>query len=255
MTATKQETTDKEWKIIDYTNTSVYRTVKAFQKEGITWIAGEAPAGMQRGIPEKDFTLLKRLRKLDATIVPKNGPVEKIITSMMRQVVKQPTKERNKLVSVECLTVRGQFKGYDFAGVEIGQEFLEGSHKKLIMGKVYRTNQRFNPETGEDLGKIEVQKTIDEYTIEVPKDVAKRKKLIDEIIENANGTLAENIHYYFKDTERGFRDPTFSYQDFVSKSIEELKDLSYKGGGSKSPGYWRDPNTGKLKDRDGNPVT
>jgi hypothetical protein len=248
MTVTEQT---QEWKNIDYTKTSAYLTSKAFGKEGITWKIGDAPSGMNiGGIPDAEFTQLKRLRKIDSIIVPKNGPVEKIITSLMRQVVRQPDpKERNKVVQKEYLTIRGQFKAYDFAGMEIGMEFHEGVHKKPVMGKVYRTSKRFDSETGEDLGKIEVRRVVDEYTIELPKDVTKRKKLIDDIIENANGTYPENIHYYYKNA-MGIRDDTFDYNQFTNLSIEDLTDFNKKGGGSKGPGYWRDKDN-KLRDKDG----
>ena len=72
--------------------------------------------------------------------------------------------------------------------------------------------------------------------------------MIDEIIGD---NFAEQIHYYFKSfDELPRRDPTFSYEDFVNCSIEELRKLSFQGGGSKTPGIWRD-NDGKLRDKFG----
>jgi hypothetical protein len=67
------------------------------------------------------------------------------------------------------------------------------------------------------------------------------------------------ILYYYKDIgpgnnpNAGRRDGTFSYEQFTECSIEELKDLAGRGGGSKSPGFWRDRD-GKMRDRDGNLV-
>jgi len=46
------------------------------------------------------------------------------------------------------------------------------------------------------------------------------------------------------------RDPTFSYEEFVNCSIEELRMLSHEGGGAKTPGIWRDKD-GKLRDKFG----
>ena len=252
MTSTKQETT--EWKNIDYTKTSVYLTVKSFNREGITWVIGEAPPGMHGGIPEQDSTLLKRLRKLDSIIKPDKGPVEKEITHMHRQIVKAADpKQKGKFVFKEFLTMTGYFKGYDFAGMEVGQPFTEGVHKKPIMGKVYHGSMRFNPETGEDLGKIEVLKTVDEYTIELPKEQKQREKYIKSIIDNAAGTYPENIHYYYIDTEAGLRDSTFSYEQFTTCDIKQLRELSKRGAGDKGPGFWRDKEN-KLRDREGNVV-
>ena len=62
------------------------------------------------------------------------------------------------------------------------------------------------------------------YEIEVPKSKTERKKLVDEIIGDNN--FPEQIHYYYKsgdsDEPMPRRDPTFSYDDFVNYSIEEL---------------------------------
>ncbi len=61
----------------------------------------------------------------------------------------------------------------------------------------------------------------------------------------------EEIKHYFKGhDELARRDTTFSYDDFVNYSIEELRKLSFQGGGSKTPGIWRDKD-GKLRDKFG----
>jgi len=241
VTITETEQTKEEWTNIDFTKTSAYLTVKAFQKEGITWIVGEAPEGIRGGIPEVDFTTLKRLRRLDSIIQPDKGPITKEIQYMMRQVVRQPStdpKDKGRLVSREFLTLGGYFKGYDFAGEQIGQEFAEGVNQAPVMAKIYKAgNQRFDPETGQDLGKVGVQKVIKQYTIELPKDEAKQKKIIDDIIDNANGTYPENIIYYYKDVQSGGnRNNTFSYEQFTNGNIDSLHDLHKKAAGAKGGG-------------------
>jgi hypothetical protein len=50
------------------------------------------------------------------------------------------------------------------------------------------------------------------------------------------------------------RDSTFSYDDFVNNSIEELRNMSFKAGGSKTPGIWRDADN-KQRDKFGQLVT
>jgi hypothetical protein len=84
-----------------------------------------------------------------------------------------------------------------------------------------------------------------------------RKKIIDQIIEQGN-TWPENIRWYYVELQENntqhHRDATYTYDDFVNKSIDEIRNMSHKSGGSKSPGYYRDPKDGKLKDRDGNLV-
>jgi len=254
----KTVTENKEWTNIDYTNTSAYRTVKAWNKiAGIYEVGGNGGQSVQGGIPHDEFAQLKRLRKLDAVVKPEKGPVQKVITHMARQIVRQPD-EKGLLVPKECLTVQGEFKGVDWADMEVAMTFYEGWNKKPVMDKVYKTNKRFDSETGEGLGKIDVRNTVIEYFYELPKHAAKRKKFIDSIIEKANGTFAENINYYYKELGPGNhpltskRDGTFSYEQFTECSIEEMKQLSDRGGGEKGPGYYL--KDGKLHDKDGNPV-
>jgi hypothetical protein len=91
------------------------------------------------------------------------------------------------------------------------------------------------------------------YHLEIPKSKTERKKLIDEIIGD---NIPEDILYYFnnEDEPMGRSDSTFSYDDFVNYSIDELRSMSFKGGGSKAPGIWRD-NDGKLRDKFGQLVS
>lgn len=248
---TQQTSESKEWNNIDYTNSSVYKTVKAFNKEGVTWVVGEAPPGFDGvGIPEKDFAQLQRLRKLDSVIKKEKGPVQKIIISMHRQLVSE-FDEFGKPTKKEYLTVLAQFKGTNWAGEEVGYEFYEGVYKLPVVKKIYRGIKKFDPETGEDLGQMTISTTKPAYYFELPKDKKARKVFIDSIIDNAKGTLADNIQYYYKDTAVGSRDSTFSYQQFCDCSIEELRVLSKRGGGEKGPGFWRDKDN-KMRDKDGN---
>lgn len=251
--------TSKEWTNIDFTNTSAYRTVKAWNKiAGVFEIGGEN--GIQGGIPHDEFSQLKRLKKLDSIVKPEKGPIQKVISTLSRQIIRQAD-DKGRLVPKECLTIMGEFKGFDFADMEQSMTFYEGWFKKPTMGKVYKTGKRFDSETGEDLGKIDVRgPPVFEYFYELPKDAAKRKKYIDNIIEQAHGTFPEDIKYYYKEIGAGNsplggakRDDTFTYDDFVNCSIEEMRNLSARGGGGKNPGYWRNAE-GKLMDKQGNPV-
>ena len=248
-----QQTELKEWSNVDYTNTTAYKTVKAWNKEGIHWKRGASPEGVGGGIPTDEFSQLKRLRKLDSIIKPEKGPIQKVITHMSRQLVRKPD-DKGKMSSKEYLTIQGQFTGYDFSEMQVYASFTEGWNKKPVIGKVYKSSMKFNPETGEDLGKMDVTGVSLEYWYELPsKDVTKRKKIIDKIIEGANGTYPENIQYYYKDIVSGYRDGTFSYEQFTGLNIDEMRDISKKGAGSKGPGYYRDKDN-VLRDRDGNPV-
>jgi hypothetical protein len=252
MSKTATESSNKEWTNIDYTNTSAYRTVKNWNKEGIHWEIECAPAGQNGGIPHQEFNQLKYLRKLDSILKPNEGPVQKIITSMHRQLVLEF--DNGQPIKREYLTLGGEFRGFDWSQEEHARSFIEGVSKKPIMGKVYRNSKKFDKETGENLGKTEVRKIDLEYYYELPKETKQRKKFIDSFIEAANGTFAENITYYYKDPESGNRDNTFPYQQFCDLSIEELRDASNRGAGAKGPGYHIDRD-GILRDKEGTIVS
>ena len=241
----------KGWTNIDYTNTAAYKTVKAFNKVGVFT---DEPNPNQPGIiPRQEFQQLKKLRRFDAIVKKQKGPILKIITHMARQLVSQ-FDQYGKPITKEYLTLSGEIRGVDHADMEIRQYFEEGVYKDPKMAKEYKIGKRFDPETGEDLGKMKVHSTKDEYYLEVPKDKKERIKFINNIIEKANGTFKENIHYYYKDLESGQRDDSFSHEQFCDCSIEELRTLSKRGAGAKGPGFWRN-SEGKLMDKDGNLVS
>ena len=215
---------------------------------------GEGPPGFGgSGIPEKDFAQLQRLRKVDSVIKKEKGPVQKIITSMHRQQVSE-FDEFGKPTKKEYLTVLAQFKGTNWAGEDVAYEIVEGVYKLPVVKKTYRGVKKFDPETGEDLGKMTVTNTKPAYYLELPKDKKARRAFIDSIIQKAQGTFADNIHYYYKDTFGGSRDNTFSYEEFTNLTIDEMHNLSKRGGGANGPGFYRDANN-VLRDRDGNAVS
>lgn len=185
---------------------------------------------------------LKRLQSLAAT-----GKIDTVVTSMSRQLVRTKDKN-NKVVTKEYLTIRGEFQATNYRGVPYGVEFLAGKHNRPNV--VVNADQRFDPETGKPLRPEKIlsgQSAV--FTIEIPND-SKRKKIIDSYIgdNDPNG-----IQFYYNQLGLGNHedksDNTFTYQEFTQLSIDELKRLSAKSGGGRSPGYWRD-SSGKLHSRD-----
>lgn len=75
-------------------------------------------------------------------------------------------------------------------------------------------------------------------------------------MQNTN-TYPSEIQCYYKElgpgNVGGKRDGTFTYEDFINHSIEELREMSAKGGGSKNPGYYRDAD-GVMRDRSGKKI-
>ncbi|MDW0199752.1 MAG: hypothetical protein QN778_04170 [Nitrososphaeraceae archaeon] len=242
-----KQTTEKTkvWNNVDYTNTEAYRTIQA-------WKQAATEAGLALEFPD-DFpnspaSQLQRLRELDAM---SKGEVKKTVTKMARLLYHST--ENGKVVAKECLTVGGQFYITDFRKIPYSIEYDEGKYYKPNV--VGNSNQKFNPDTGEPIGNSKLlagQKLV--YDLELPKDKAARKKFIDQIIEST-GSDKDSIIYYYTQLNntnmREKRDNSYSYEDFVNCSIEEMKDMNNRGGGSKGTGYWRDKDN-KLRDKDGN---
>ena len=207
-----------------------------------------APDGLNPGdFPENIYSQLRRFRRNIA--ITKDH--KKIITNMSRQLVTVKD-EKCRLTKKEYLTYQGYYSGKTYKGEEYQANFEIGKYMKPKI--VHNGSIPYDPKTGDPIGPekaLSGSETI--YFIEVPKTKQERKKLIDSIIGTDN--FPENIKYYYKGhDELARRDPTFSYEDFVNYSIEELRNMSFKGGGSLSPGIWHDAD-GRLKDKFGQLVS
>jgi hypothetical protein len=220
------------------------RTIDEYKKS-----ATEAKLVLQwpYDFPNDPTGQLEHLRKINAIT---NGNPGIVITSIARQLV--TTRENKKTVKKEYLTVRGEARATTHKGIPYAFAFELGRYDKPnVVGNM---NQQYDPQTGDPLKPefvISGQSSHYDTKYLCPKDKAARKKLIDSIIGDND---PEGIKYYYKDHDRGLRDPSYPYEDLVNCSIEELRNMSAKGGGSRSPGIWRDPKDGKIKDRDGNLV-
>jgi len=210
-----------------------------------------APDGINPGgFPENIWSQIRLFRRNIA--ITKDH--KKIITNMSRQLVTIKD-EKGRPTKKEFLTYQGYWSGKTYKGEEYQANFEIGKYMKPKI--VHNGNIRYDPKTGDPIGN---EKTLSGqeivYEIEVPKSKTERKRLVDEII--GDNSFPEQIHYYYKsgdsDEPMPRRDPTFSYDDFVNYSIEELRNLSFKGGGSLTPGIWRD-NDGKLRDKFGQLVS
>jgi hypothetical protein len=230
--------------------TSCGKTIQAY-KDAATeagLVLRSADAGQDSGdFPDKPYFSLRRFRR--AMAISKGEP-KKGVTHMARQLV-SIRDSNGKPTKTEYLTWNGYYEVKDHRGVPYNADIEAGKYSKPKI--VVNPGRKFNPDTGEPIGPeftFSGEETI--YTIEVPKSKTERKKLIDEIIGD---NFPEEIKYYFKGHEElARRDSTFSYDDFVNYSIEELRKMSFQGGGSKTPGIWRDAE-GKLRDKFGQLVT
>jgi hypothetical protein len=90
-----------------------------------------------------------------------------------------------------------------------------------------------NYETGEHIPRKELNGSTDEYYIELTDK--NRKQIIEDIINNSNGTIIDEILFYghFTNSRLGpsFRCDKYTYDQFINSSMEELERLGRKEGG------------------------
>lgn len=224
--------------------THAFKTIEAYK-------AAAKEAGLvleDKDFPERQLTQLNRLRKLNAE---GNGKMQIVVTHMARQLI-DSVDEDGKPTTKEYLTYQGEVRITNYRGVPYSHAFEVGKFFKPNV--VANPGQKYDRETGQALlpEKILVgQKLV--YDTELEITDKNLKKVVDELIKETN-SYPESIKYYYKDMDAGVRDASFSYNDFATLSNKQLHDLSKRGGGEKGTGVWRDKD-GKMRDRDGNPIT
>ena len=221
-------------------------TIKAWKEQAAkAGLALRMPADVTDtgDYPARIYDQLRRFRRI---ISKTKGKPRRVITHMARQLVNTKN-EQGRPTKTEYITYQGWYEVQDHGGIIDHAPFEGGKYERPKI--VANSSRKYNPNTGEPIGPEFVfsnSETI--YTIEVPKSKAERKKLIDEIIGD---NFPESIKYYFKSyDELSRRDSTFSYGDFINYSIEELRKKSFEGGGSLTPGIWRDKDN-NLRDKFG----
>ena len=194
------------------------------------------------GYPDKIYFTLRRFRRNIA--ITKDH--KKIITNMSRQLVTQRD-DKGKTTKKEYLTYSGYYSGTTHKGEKYDAYFVIGKYQRPEI--VHNGNMTYDPRTGDPIGNEKIlgsAQTI--YEIECPKTKEARKKLIDSILVEDNHP--DNVLYYVRhltdNNHEASRDSTFSYEEFVNLSPQELIDTSQKGAGSKSSPYYKDKD-GQLR--------
>jgi hypothetical protein len=166
------------------------------------------------------------------------SPIQSIIRSMhRRQVV--IFDENGKPVKKEFLTYRVDYYSKDWLGNEINiLSHIHGYYKKPKL----RTRMEMNYENGEHVPKREVDGAEEQYYIELTDK--NRKQVIEDIINNSNGTIIDEILFYghFPNSPKGiaFRCNIFTHDQFINSSFEELETL-----GRTTPSQFRYSNKDK----------
>lgn len=194
-----------------------------------------APNGVDSGdYPSKIWSSLRHFRRNIAIA----RDHKKIITTMSRALVTD--KDPNGPIKREVLWYSGYYRGTTHKGEPFDANFEIG---KFWRPRIVKNGQiTYNQRTGDPIGPenaLAGQDTI--YTIDCPKGKADRKKLIDSILGDNH---PDNVLWYVRHLDRNnyeqSRDESFSYDEYVGKTIEELIDTSQRGSGAKSSPYYTD---------------
>ncbi|TLX84659.1 MAG: hypothetical protein E6L04_06550 [Thaumarchaeota archaeon] len=166
------------------------------------------------------------------------SPIRTIIRTMNRRQV-NIFDENGKPVKKEFLTYRVDYYSKDWLGNELNiLSHIHGYYKK----PKFRTTMEFNYQTGEHIPKREVDGAEEQYYIELTDK--NRKQVIEDIINNSNGTIIDEILFYghFPNSPKGiaFRCNIFTHDQFINSSFDELETL-----GRTTPSQFRYSNKDK----------
>lgn len=188
------------------------KTIEAYEKENL-----DAPRGF---IAEKE-----RQDKFRAKHKEDKGKLKIIVRTMHRRPLVTHDKNGKGIIK-DFLTYTADYFGKDWLDNDIN--ILSHTHGVYRKPK-FRTFTKLNPETGDHEIKKEYNGKFEElYYIELTEK--NRKQVIQDIINKSNGTLLENVLYYYHVPHSvkgmGFRCSIFTYDQFVNSSPEELENLA-----------------------------
>lgn len=196
-------------------------TFESFTKQGL-----QVPDGVEGGVFQK-----QQNDKFMARFKPEKGPLRIVIDSMHRRQVITYDKD-GKAVKKEYLTFRASYFGRDWLGNDLppirGQE-----HGRFLKPK-FSTTIHQDMTTGDQIAKKEYLGQT-EVVCYIELTDKNRKQIIQDIINESNGTLTDKIVFYghFPDSARGraHRNNLFSFDQFINSSFDELERLTWREGG------------------------
>ena len=101
---------------------------------------------------------------------------------------------------------------------------IEGIYQK----PKFRVTTTLDRETGDYIQDKEYDGITEEYYIELTDK--NRKETIEKIINNSNGTMIENIKFYYHIPQSikgmAFRCDQYTYDQFINSSLDELETLA-----------------------------
>jgi hypothetical protein len=152
-------------------------------------------------------------------------PIQKIITTMKRIPKVERDPKTGKAEKKDFLEVNSLLQGIDWRDNPLRVEHLEGYHYEPIINS--KTGDR-DPDTGDFT--IDKQHQGNKKIHDIELNDNNRKKIIEDMINNATGTYLDEIKFYYEvpDSTKGmgFRCAIYTYEQFINSSLDELENLA-----------------------------
>jgi hypothetical protein len=154
------------------------------------------------------------------------APIQKIIQTMKR-IPKVVYDKDGKATKKEYLEVNSILVSKDWKNNPLRViDYYDGIYYEPIL---YTVTKGRNDETGDLILDKEYQGNKQVHDIELTDK--NRKQVIQDIINNANGTFIEQVKFYYQvpDSTKGpaFRTNLYTYDQFINSSPEEMENLAW----------------------------
>jgi hypothetical protein len=175
-------------------------------------------------------TVKARLDKFKSKFRKDKAPLRIIIRTMNRRQIQAYDEKTGKAAKKDYLTYNVDFLGKDWLENDMA---IRGHIEGMSTKPKFKTMFKLDTETGEHIPNKEYDGVVDDFYIELTDK--NRKDVIQNIINNCNGSAIDRIKYYghFNDSVggRAFRCDLYSYDQFINSSLDELERLGRKEGG------------------------
>jgi hypothetical protein len=212
---------------IEINEKTIEATKKAFRDKGLE-------VTKYTEYPREDYYLIRKQKKFDFIVDPSKG-IRKIIESMVRQPVTIFDKT-GKAVVKDALYIRGQYRGIDKFGTDIGAPFAEGFYKvpRLVFSFIDPAHP-FDSATGEKRGRYTTSGYTFEHYIFLSDDKKQRRKQLEDIVQKSTGTYTGNLkgHLHYRNpspdnSHSATYGGGFNWDAFCDLDIQELGECQNK---------------------------
>jgi hypothetical protein len=217
------ETNSKESKIKAELRQYHSKTLQAFNKEGLnTNLESHSGSDLPYDVRVQKDRVNDFLRRAKED----KQPIEKIIRTMKRIPIVERDPKTGKAERKDFLEVHSELRGIDWKDNPLRvTDYYDGYHYEPLI--ITKTGDR-DPDTGDFNMTKEHQGNKQVHDIELTDK--NRKKIIEDIINNATGTFKDELKFYYEIPDsykgRGFRCSIYTYDQFINSSQDELENLA-----------------------------